>query len=260
MKTVFGVSIRMLSFLILAPAFVLSARAQDSYYVPFSFADQLLNSPPCLTIRMAWEGPNIPCTPLTHQEWLADLTHWRAERRIRIGYDSTRYTAPALRWAQSSFIQTQMMVHDAELLRSVAGKYTVDRYLDDLEQPIRRNRLGAHLGDLSKLGIDDRNQLDMVRSMPGGVEGVKKMVADFHRRGVRVLFPMMMWDEGTRDPGKPWPDAVAELMKEIDADGVNGDTQDGVPLDVSARCRQGRASPCCSNRKSARATKRWPGM
>ena len=59
------------------------------------------------------------------------------------------------------------------------------------------------------------------------------MVADFHRRGVRVLFPMMMWDQGTRDPGKPWPDAIAELMKEIDADGINGDTQDGVPLAFS---------------------------
>ena len=34
---------------------------------------------------------------------------------------------------------------------------------------------------------------------------------DFHRRGVRVLFPMMMWDQGTRDPGKPWPEAIAEF-------------------------------------------------
>ncbi len=34
-------------------------------------------------------------------------------------------------------------------------------------------------------------------------------------------------------PGKPWPDAIAELMKEIDADGINGDTQDGVPLAFS---------------------------
>ena len=59
------------------------------------------------------------------------------------------------------------------------------------------------------------------------------MVADFHRRGVRVLFPMMMWDQGTRDPGKPWPDAIAELMKEIGADGINGDTQEGVPLAFS---------------------------
>jgi iron(II)-dependent oxidoreductase len=69
--------------------------------------------------------------------------------------------------------------------------------------------------------------------MPGGVEGLRKMVADFHRRGVRVLFPMMMWDQGTRDPGASWPNAIAEFMKQIDADGINGDTQDGVPLAFS---------------------------
>jgi formylglycine-generating enzyme required for sulfatase activity len=69
--------------------------------------------------------------------------------------------------------------------------------------------------------------------MPGGVAGVKQMIADFHRRGVRVLFPMMMWDQGTRDPGMSWPDAIASLMKEIGADGINGDTQDGVPLAYS---------------------------
>jgi gamma-glutamyl hercynylcysteine S-oxide synthase len=40
---------------------------------------------------------------------------------------------------------------------------------------------------------------------------------------------MMMWDEGTRDPGKSWPDSIASIMAEIGADGINGDTQDGVP-------------------------------
>ncbi len=59
------------------------------------------------------------------------------------------------------------------------------------------------------------------------------MVTDFHRRGVKVFFPMMMWDQGTRDPEKPWPDAVAEFLKQLDADGINGDTQDGVPLAFS---------------------------
>src|ERR1700755_1562378 len=83
------------------------------------------------------------------------------------------------------------------------------------------------------MGIDDRNQQDMVRSLPGGVEGVRQMVSDFHRRGVHVLLPIMMWDQGTRDPGTNWPDATAQLMKEIGADGVNGDTQDGVPLAFS---------------------------
>ena len=73
----------------------------------------------------------------------------------------------------------------------------------------------------------------MIGSMPGGLAGVKQMIADFHRRGVRVLFPMMMWDQGTRDPGLPWPHSIAGLLAEVGADGIDGDTQDGVPLTFS---------------------------
>jgi formylglycine-generating enzyme required for sulfatase activity len=140
---------------------------------------------------------------------------------------------PALQWTQSSFIQPQMMVQDRYLYDPVSGKYTVDRYLDDLEK--RYGGIDAVLvwSTYPNIGIDDRNQHDMVRSMPGGVAGVQQMVADFHRRGVRVLFPMMMWDQGTRDPGMPWPQAIAEFMKQLNADGINGDTQDGVPLAFS---------------------------
>jgi gamma-glutamyl hercynylcysteine S-oxide synthase len=204
--------------------------AQDTYYAP---KGQQIPPPNCFTIHGAWEGGYVPCTLNSHSDWLADITHWRAERRIRIGYDPSRYEMPALKWAQSAFIQPQMMVHDRYFYDPVANKYTVDRYLDDLEK--RYGGIDAVLiwATYPNMGIDDRNQHDMVRSMPGGVEGVRKMVADFHRRGVKVLFPMMMWDQGTRDPGKSWPDAIAELMKEIDADGINGDTQDGVPLAFS---------------------------
>src|ERR1035437_8836285 len=83
------------------------------------------------------------------------------------------------------------------------------------------------------MGIDNRNQHDLIRNMPGGVAGVKAMIADFHRRGVRVLFPMMMWDQGTRLPDHSWPEEIASLMAEIGVDGINGDTQDGVPLAFS---------------------------
>ncbi len=210
-----------------------SVRAQDSRYAPATFTEQLLNSPPCLTIRMPWEGENVPCTSLTHQEWLNDLKHWRTERLIRIGYDPARYSVPALQWTQSSFIQPQMMVHDRFFYDPVQAKYTVDRYLDDLDK--RYGGIDSVLiwATYPNMGIDDRNQQDMVRSLPGGIDGIRQMVADFHRRGVRVLFPIMMWDQGTREPGKTWPDATAEFMKQIGADGINGDTQDGVPLAFS---------------------------
>jgi len=204
--------------------------AQDSKFPP---KDQQIPAPECLASRGLWEGGSKPCAQNEHELWLADITHWRNERRIRIGYDGSRYDLPALKWTQSSFMQPQMMVHDRYFYDPVAGKYTVDRYLDDLEK--RYGGIDAVLiwPTYPNMGIDDRNQHDMIRSMPEGVAGVKQMVEDFHRRGVRVLFPMMMWDQGTRDPGMAWPDAIAKLMAEIGADGINGDTQDGVPLAFS---------------------------
>ena len=222
--------IRFAAVVALFAAFMLAAFAQDTQY---PVRGQQIPAPSCLNMHNAWEGATAGCPPLVHERWLADLQHWRTERHIRTTYDPWRYKLPALRWTQSSFIQPQMMVQDRFLYDPAAGKYTVDRYLDDLDK--RYGGIDAVLvwSTYPNMGIDDRNQLQMVESMPDGVEGVRQMVADFHRRGVRVLFPMMMWDEGTHDPGRPWPDAIADLMKSIDADGINGDTQDGVPLGFS---------------------------
>jgi iron(II)-dependent oxidoreductase len=217
----------------LAAAFTVALAAgyaQDTKYAP---QRQQIPPPDCMAVHGLWLGGYTPCSDSAHQQWLNDITHWRAERRIRIGYEGSRYQMPQLQWTQSSFIQPQMMAQDRYFYDPVAGKYTVDRYLDDLEK--RYGGIDAVLiwPTYPNMGIDDRNQHDMIRSMPGGVDGVRSMVADFHRRGVRVLFPMMMWDQGTHDPGMPWPQAIAETMKAVDADGVNGDTQDGVPLAYS---------------------------
>ena len=204
--------------------------AQDSRYRP---ERQQIPTPGCLVMKGAWEGGSTACGQNEHDAWLADITHWRNERRIRIGYNGDRYDLPALKWTQSSFFQPQMMAEDRYFYDPVTHRYTVDRYLDDLEK--RYGGIDAVLiwPTYPNMGIDNRNQHDMIRSMPGGVAGVRQMIADFHRRGVRVLFPMMMWDQGTRDPGMSWPDAIAGLMAEVGADGINGDTQDGVPLAFS---------------------------
>jgi iron(II)-dependent oxidoreductase len=204
--------------------------AQDSQFSPES---QQIPVPGCLSMKGLWEGGSKPCSETEHEAWLADITHWRVERRIRVGYDGARYELPALHWTQSSFMQPQMMVQDRYFYDPVTAKYTVDRYLDDLEK--RYGGIDAVLiwPTYPNMGIDNRNQHDLIRSMPGGVAGVKQMIADFHRRGVRVLFPMMMWDQGTRDPAVEWPEAIANLMAEIGADGINGDTQDGVALAFS---------------------------
>jgi hypothetical protein len=74
----------------------------------------------------------------------------------------------------------------------------------------------------------------MIRSLPGGIEGVQQMVKDFQKAGVKVLFPIHPWDIGTRDPEKPWGVVLPNTMKEIGADGLNGDTMYAVTPDYLA--------------------------
>jgi formylglycine-generating enzyme required for sulfatase activity len=208
--------------------------AQDSRFAPQFWSRQsMIAGPPCLTYPQPWEGSWTRCDAATHQAWLADVRRWRDERRIRTGYNGARYDDPGVRWARAAFMQAQAMVEDRYLYDPVARRYTVDRYLDDLTA--RFGGIDAVLiwPTYPNMGVDDRNQIDMLAAMPGGTQGVKVMVADFHRHGVKVLFPFMMWDQGTRDAGAPWPQALAREMAEVGADGMNGDTQDGVPLAFS---------------------------
>ena len=106
------------------------------------------------------------CTQEDYKLWLDDITHWRNEMRIRSGYSGRAYERPEFKWAQSSFIQPQMMVEDRYFYDPQTGQYTVDKYLDDLEK--RYGGIDSVLiwSVYPNIGIDDRNQYDMVRAMP----------------------------------------------------------------------------------------------
>ncbi len=165
----------------------------------------------------------------TAGDWLRELSDWRREHLTRIGYDDANYRRPELQWAQRNFVHAQMMIEDRYFYDPRLGAYTVDRYLDDLEE-----RFGGIDSVLlwyiyPNIGLDDRNQFDLAKDLPGGIQGLRGAVDAFHRRGVRVFLPTMPWDNGTREQGEPDWKAIARLVKATGADGINGDTYNGVP-------------------------------
>jgi len=168
--------------------------------------------------------------------WRADMKEWRELKLAEMKYDGAEYDRPELKWCQSAFVQPQMMVEDRYFYDPVAGKYTVDRYLNDLEK--RYGGIDAVLiwHVYPNIGIDNSNQFDQFRALPGGIPALKQMVEDFHRRNVKVLFPVMpWWQKGSRDEGVSIPTAIARDMKAIGADGVNGDTMTGMGKDYTYR-------------------------
>ena len=205
------------------------AGGQTVNYPNLKFEPQGIDAPACAEVPKLVLDGGPSCSQQNTAEWLKQMRAWRADQRLRMGYDKNLYGVPALKWTQSSFIQPQMMMQDRYFYDPDTHKYTVGRYLDDVSK--RYGGIDSVLiwHTYTNIGIDNRNQYDWLRDMPGGLEGVRAMVEDFHRHGVKVFFPVMVWDQGTRDEGKSLWDATAEIMKAIDADGVNGDTMDGIP-------------------------------
>lgn len=170
-----------------------------------------------------------PSTPDNFHGWLADIQHWRSEQLVRMGYDDTNYTRPELKWTQRNFVCVQMMVEERSFYDPARGTYLVDSYVDKLQSEFGGIDSVLIWDTYPNLGVDNRNQFDRLRDLPGGIAAVKRMVADFHRRGVHVLFPETPWDMGTREEGVSDWTAQARLMAEIGADGLLGDTMDGMP-------------------------------
>jgi formylglycine-generating enzyme required for sulfatase activity len=170
-----------------------------------------------------------PASPSEQPAWLDGLKAWRNDRRILLRYTPAQYERPELEWTQHIFSQLQLLIWDRSLYDPDKGDYTVDRLLSETE-----SRLGPIDAVLiwhvyPNLGVDDRNQFDLLRDLPGGIPRLRRMVEQFHRHGVKVFFPILAWDSGTRDEGiAPWT-VMSQLLKEIGADGINFDTLESVP-------------------------------
>jgi iron(II)-dependent oxidoreductase len=170
-----------------------------------------------------------PSSPADTDGWLSGLKAWRADRLTRLRYDGSQYGRPELEWTQHIFSQVQVLIWDRSFYDPQMQEYTVDKFLSGVE-----NRLGPIDAVLiwhvyPNIGVDDRNQFDLLRDLPGGVPGLRKMVQQFHDRNIKVFFPTLAWDTGTREEGTPAWVALSQLLKDIGADGINFDTLESVP-------------------------------
>src|SRR5260221_2413302 len=185
-----------------------------------------LTMPPAPT-EVFFAGPVDPSDP----SWLAGLQAWRNERRAQLRLDESDYTNPDLAWTQRTFSQVQLLVWDRSIYDPETRRYTPEKFLAATER-----RLGPIDAVLlwhvyPNLAVDDRNQFDLLRDLPSGLPALKKLADDFHHHNVKVLFPILALDSGTREESSPPWLALTQLFKEIGADGVNFDTLESVPAD-----------------------------
>jgi iron(II)-dependent oxidoreductase len=73
------------------------------------------------------------------------------------------------------------------------------------------------------LGLDQRNQFDLFRDLPGGTRQVHKMAMDLRKSGTKLFICYNPWDESTRSEGHLA--GLASLIRATSANGVVLDTR-----------------------------------
>ena len=161
-----------------------------------------------------------PSDPADWPAWRAALTRWRGEAATRIGYDASAYDALEYSWARGCHVVALAWLWDELLFDHDAGSFTPERLCIEAER-----EFGGFDGIVlwhayPVIGIDERNQFDFYREVPG----ISQLVRDLQARGLRVFVDYNPWDVGTRRPPVADELAIAQLVEELAVDGVFLDT------------------------------------
>ncbi|XBH21326.1 SUMF1/EgtB/PvdO family nonheme iron enzyme [Jonesiaceae bacterium BS-20] len=151
--------------------------------------------------------------------WRAQITRWADQAKERIGYDGSMYDRQGSTWASSCFTVAQVWLWDELLYDTENNRFTPDKLLADAS-----GRLGGFDGVVlwhayPIIGIDDRNQWDYYRDVPG----LKDLVDYFHDHGVKVFVDYNPWDTETARGG-PDAEELAKTIAQFEADGIFLDT------------------------------------
>ncbi|HEY9596023.1 MAG TPA: SUMF1/EgtB/PvdO family nonheme iron enzyme, partial [Spirochaetia bacterium] len=109
--------------------------------------------------------------------------------------------------------------HDA-----AAGAFRARKYVEDVREDFGPFEATCLWQSYPRLGLDQRNQYDYYRDLPGGLAEVRRIVEVLHAAGVKAFLNYNPWDTGTRREGVGDGEAVAAMLKETGADGVFLDT------------------------------------
>lgn len=160
-----------------------------------------------------------PDDPGARAGWRADLRAWRTAARARLGYRGAAYDDPRTEWTQGAYAVALVWLWDERLFDHDAQRFTPERLLASFDGSGGLDGIVLwHAYPV--IGIDDRNQFDYYRSVPG----IRELIAQLRGHGLRVFVNYNPWDVGTRRPDHDDAGELAILVRELAVDGVFLDT------------------------------------
>jgi formylglycine-generating enzyme required for sulfatase activity len=200
--------------------------AGGSMWTPWWSIHSLAGSTAAASFAFEPDKDIIPA-PEDPKDWPSfrmELQRWREAARRRLHYSDALYANPAFSWSASSFACCFLMMCDETFYDARRRRYRVEEFLAHGRQEFGGYDSLVLWHAYPRIGVDDRNQFDFYRDMPGGLKGLRKTVERIRRSGTRVYIDYNPWDTGTRREGKSDIDALIELVAALQVDGIFLDT------------------------------------
>ena len=183
-----------------------------------------LESDPLFKLDVSGGIIPAPNDPAQWPDYRAALTRWREETRSRIQYSDALYRRPEFAWSASNYACCFLMMCDETFYDWRSGRYTIEEFLRHGEREFGGYDSVLLWHAYPRIGVGQRNQFDFYRDMPGGLKGVRAMIRQFHKRGVKAYLDYNPWDTGTRREKVSDLEALAEIVGAVEADGIFLDT------------------------------------
>lgn len=179
--------------------------------------------------ELAIDQPPIIQVPSNPAEWgnfKKALIKWREQVREEINYNDSLYDREDFQWVRTAFNCYFLMMYDQNFYDRKRNCYTIEKILDEGQKRFGGYDIVVLWHAYPRIGLDNRNQFDFYRDMPGGLAALKKVADDLHAKGVKVYINYNPWDKGTCSENMHDIDALATIVKSIGADGIFLDTME----------------------------------
>lgn len=145
--------------------------------------------------------------------WLYDLEE----------FDQTLYERPDLNWIKHSYASHLLYGWDHQFYESELLEISLDKFINRGHKWYGGDDFIGIWPTWPTLGLDQRNQWDLFRDLPGGLEKMHALADMTRNLGSKFFICYNPWDSDTRSESHYG--GMAELIQAIGADGVVLDTQ-----------------------------------
>lgn len=158
-------------------------------------------------------------------EWQAGLRKAFQQRKLYdlAQFDESLYLRDDLKWIRKAYVMHLLMAWDKDFFDVATGTFKLVDFVKKGRNVYGGDDVVCIWPTWPSLGIDQRNQFDLYRDLPGGLPALRQLADTLRKLGTRFFIAYNPWDESTRR--EDHLKGLEELIRATQADGVVLDTK-----------------------------------